>query len=476
MNAPAQQLSPAQLNSMARAAILSSAVERIQQVSSTVQSSLSSGNNVLNIVPRNVGLVKGFFVEIALQVNLTSADPVAVTPFGAANLLQQVIFNDLQNNTRIQTSGWHLHAINTARSGRPYGIPHALDRRGFGTASVPQTVVLTASPAIYTNNSGVAGNFFVVGGTVTVIAVSRNGGAFVATGAIAGDTYLAPGDRIQVTYSVIPTLTTFMPATNADNLPVSYGDNWIIQQAPGVINGGQTVTLVFRYYVPLAYSKTDLRGAMYANVVNATSQLQLTLNTNLIVGNAADGTLACYKALTATAPAFTVNSVNVTVYQHYLDQLPMGQQGPILPMLDLSTSYELKNTTLTGLAAGQDFPVPYSNYRSYLSTFFIYDNAGALNFGSDINYISLQSANYTNLIKVTPDELALLTYLYLDTGLPAGTYYLSHRDDAISTIQYGNMDLIVNPSAVTAGAQLLVGYEDLAMVNLLNNAGSLPGG
>lgn len=382
-------------NAAARAAVLQSSVERLQQIYSTTQNSLSSANNVINIVPRNVGMIKGFFVEVALNLTVTSADPVAVSPWGVSNLIQQCIFNDLQNNTRIQTAGWHLHAVNSARIGRPFGIPFAMDQSG---------------------NAG------------------------------------------------------------ANNTPVKWGDKWVIQQAPATIPTATPTTLIFRCYVPLAYSKTDLRGAVYANVINATMQLQLTLNTNLIVGNTADGTLSAYKATTATVPAYTVNSVVTTVYQHYLDQLPMGQQGPILPWLDLSTSYELKNTSLTGLAVGQDFPVPYSNYRSYLSTFFIYDQAGTTAFGSDINYISLQSANYTNLYKATPDEWSLISYIQLQQGLPQGSYYISHRDDPISTIQYGNMDLIINPSSVAAGSQVLVGYEDMAMVNLLNNAGSLPGG
>lgn len=393
-NAPAPQLTPQQQNAMARQAILSNSVERIQQVFSTAQNSLTNANNVINIVPRNVGLIKGFFVEIAATINNpAAATPLKITPFGAANILQQIVFNDLQNNTRIQTSGWHLHAVNSARIGRPFAMPFAMDK-------------------------GVAG----------------------------------------------------------DNTPVKYGDNWAVQQAPATIAASTTTTLVFRYYVPLAYSKADLRGAVYANVINATMQLQLTLNTAFAVQDIADPTLAVYQGSAAGAVTASVTNLSVTVYQHYLDQLPMGQNGPILPWLDLSTIYELKNTTLTGLANAQDFPIPYSNYRSYLSTFFIYDNAGSLVFGSDINYISLQSANYTNLVKVTPDELALMSYVYMGQGWPAGTYYLSHRDDPISTIQYGNMDLIINPVNAAVGAQVLVGYEDLAMTNLLNNAGSMPGG
>lgn len=395
--AQSPQLSPQQQNMMARNSILSTSVERIQQIFSTNIATLNGSNNVINVVPRNVGLIKGFFVDVSFNITTSAASaPLAVTPFGAANCLSQIVFNDLQNNTRIQTSGWHLHAVNSARIGAPFAIPFAVD-----------------------TSAGIGG---------------------------------------------------------AKNKPVSYGDVWNINHADDVVPVSTVAPVVFRYYVPLAYSKTDLRGAVYANVINATMQLQLVLNNSMVVEQAADGTLAVYKGSSAAAVDAPISDVEITVYQHYLDQLPMGTQGPILPWLDLSTIYELKNTSLTGLSTGQDFPIPYSNYRSYLSTFFIYDNAGVLTAGSDLNYVSLQSANYTNLIKVTPDELALLSYVYMKTGWPVGTYYLSHRDDPISTIQYGNMDLIINASSASAASQILVGYEDLAMTNLLNNAGSMPGG
>lgn len=472
----APQMSPQQQNAMARQSILANSVERIQQVFSTTLNSLNTGNNVINVVPRNVGLIKGFFVEISLNFTVTGA-PLVITPFGAANILQQIQFNDLQNNTRIQTAGWHLHAVNTARIGRPFGMAYGMaSNGGLQTVGAPQTVTLGASPATYTNTSGVAGNLNIVAGTVSQITVTMPGSTAVVTGAIDGIIPLPPGASATVTYSVAPTSVTFTPQVAPANAPVSYTDSWLVQVAPAIVPVSTPTTIVFRYYVPLAYSKTDLRGAVYANVINATMQLQLALNTNFVVAQNADNTLAVYQASTAATPVATVNNVNVTVYQHYLDQLPMGAQGPLLPWLDLSTIYELKNVTMTGLSANQDFPIPYSNYRSYLSTFFIYDNAGTKTFGSDMNYISLQSANYTNLIKVTPDELALLSYVYMQQGWPQGTYYLSHRDDPISTIQYGNMDLILNASSASVGAQVLVGYEDLAMTNLLNNASSMPGG
>lgn len=366
-----------QQNALARSLILTNAVDRFQQIyAATID---ASSQNVLNIAPRNVGLIKGFWVEISAAVTATAA--ATLTTFGPANILSQIVFTDLQNNTRIQTAGWHLHMNNTARANMPFLGAH--------------------------------------------------------------------------------TLTSY---------PIGYGNNWTEISAPATLAASANGTVVMRYYVPLAYSQSDLRGAVYANVVNATMNLQLTVNTSAFVASG-DATLGVF-----SGGAGTVGNVSVTVYQHYLDQLPVQNNQTILPYMDLSTIYELKNTSMTGLQANQDFPIPYANFRSFLSTSVIYDNGGTLNTGSDINYWALQSANYTQLFKMSPTTLASLARLKIGVDYPDGTYYVNHRNRPINTIQYGNMELIVNASTVNSGAQLLVGYEDFAMVNYVTGAGSLPGG
>src|SRR5258708_5062041 len=71
---------------------------------------------VINVVPQPVGLVLGWLVEInATLADPTSTNSYGITPFGPANALSQITFNDLSNVTRIQTTGWHLHAINSAK-------------------------------------------------------------------------------------------------------------------------------------------------------------------------------------------------------------------------------------------------------------------------------------------------------------------------------------------------------------------------
>ena len=273
----------------------------------------------------------------------------------------------------------------------------------------------------------------------------------------------------------------FVSAYTTDN-PCGFGsnmgaNNWIynpgqITSTPGRIN--------MLYWVPLAYSDRDLRGAIYGNVVSATMQLILTINPNPIVANTADPTFAIYQD-TSTVGTGALSAVTINVYQDYFDQLPQIQnQGPFLPILDLSTIYELKTTSLTGMVTNQDFPISYSNYREFISTMLMYDNSvsgGALNPGTDINYLALQSANFTNIFKTDPYLVSMITREDVMDDFPKGIYYLSTRKRPLSTVQYGNLEAILNPSGtVNTGAQVLAAYEDFAIVNTVTGAGSLPAG
>lgn len=375
-------------NQAARALVLQNAVEMRQPIASgSISGTITANNNIINIPPRNVGLIKGFMIELNAVATVTSTSTTAtLTNFGPANLLQYVTFTDLNNNIRVQTTGWHLNIINTVKS-----------RRVFGSA--------------FTTDS-----------------------------------------------------------------PIKYGSNWAnIIKATNITasNATATQTIYMMYYVPLCYSADDLRGAVWANVVNATMNLQLTLNAAAFTTG--DPISAVYNN-TANG---TISSVNYTVYQVYLDQLPVQNGQVILPLLDLSTIYELKWTNLAGLTAASDFPIPYPNFRDFVSTTLIYDNNGTFNTGSDINYIALQSANYTNIWKLDPNLAALYVRQEIHDDVPAGVYYFSHRHKPLATVQYGNFNIVVNPSTVNnggAGVSVYVGFEDLGLVNQITGAGSIPGG
>lgn len=405
----AAQPSPAQVNAMARSLIKAKAVPMLQQIFNATYGAaanttdVSATQPVVNVIPRNVGLIRGFWVKAVIIYNNGSGQTATLSDFGPANILTQIQFNDLNNNTRIQTTGWHVDFINSIKARRPYGA--AIIRGGSGSTT---------------------------GGYDTPINYGANFGS---------------------------SYVTYAPATIANGASAS----------------NSTVTMW--WYVPLAYSPDDLRGSVYANVVNATMQLNLTFNTRSGVLATADSTQAVYTlAAGATASLFVAAQATIVVYQDYLDQIPAGQAGPILPVLDLATIYELKNTIVTAITPNNDFPVQYSNFRDFLSTVAVYVNtgsSGARANGTDVNSWALQSANFTNIWKLEPGLIATRTRNHLTADMPPGAYYFGSREKPISTTQYGNMQLVLNALTANAGAYMLLGYEDLALVQTLSVAGSL---
>lgn len=380
-----RQLTPMelhQINMQARMTVLANAVEMTQQIASL--SVDPSQQNIINIPPRNVGLIKGFIVEVNGTFNNPGGGTANRTELGAYNVLSNVQFQDLNNQVRINTPGWHIGLLNCAKQGFGYG------------------------------------------------------GAY------------------------------------SPNLPANFGNNWTVQSLASTVGTGADAAVRVMYYVPLAYAADDLRGSIYAGVVNATMNLQLTINTTPGVA-AGDATNAVWTDEAVTWKAGT--QVTVTVYQVYLDQLPAdGKGGKVLPFLDLNTIYELKQTTLTGMNVGNDYPYPYANYRDFLSTIAVYDNGGTLNVGSDINYWSLVSANFTQLFKITPEIAALQARQTFMADPPKGVYYFDHRRRPINTIQFGNMELNLNASVVNANAALLVATEAFAEIQQLIGGASLSAG
>lgn len=370
-----------QANMQARQLVVQRGLNMWQQIASGAVASVLA-NNVINIPIRNVGLVKRLVIELSITLAQSAAETFTRTQWGPANLLSNVVLTDLNNQQRINTAGWHLHALATARRQMAFG-------------------------AAFTNDS-----------------------------------------------------------------PVNIGSNFNVIVAPTPITTVQTIRMF--YELPISYGDYDLRGAIYANVVNATMNLQMTFNPNFVVATGADATLAAYQS--STGSLGTLGSLNYTIYQNYLDQVPMSSNGPILPLMDLSTAYILTNTSVTGLTVGQDLPIPLANFRDFMSVFAIYDNVGVLNAGTDINYVGLQSANFTFIQKYDPFMSSLLTRTLIGDDFPKGTYYFDFRNKPVATIQYGNMQLIINPSAVTSAvANVLLGYEMLALINQVTNAGSLYG-
>tara|TARA_R110000796_G_scaffold61138_1_gene141597 strand:- start:7834 stop:9018 length:1185 start_codon:yes stop_codon:yes gene_type:complete len=388
------QISPAQANVMARSMITGRAIKRTQTIyAKTIDTSTET---VLDINPRNTGLILGFIVNVRqnFAVAATTGTALTRTPWGASNLVSKFTFFDLNNNTRLNTTGWHVGMVNSMRASRPY---------------------------------------------------------------LGVDTFT--------------------------DYPVSYGDysTKIVEAAASIAQAANADT-AFTYFVPISYSDTDLRGSIYANVVNATMSLQITLNQNAVQAKTVAGWHdAVYTTTSDATPVVDVTegNVDVEVIQVYYDQLPAGQNGVILPVQDLSTIYELKNTAVTGITANQDFPIAYSNFRDFLSTTAVFRNSVETNgFAAegDVNSWSLQSANYTDVFDVKEYIAKSWNRQTFGQDAPEGVFTFSTRQKPISTVQYGNMNLVLDAASVDAGANVLLGYEAFALTNVIGQAGSLTPG
>lgn len=393
-----QQISPAQQNAMTRQLILRGgqvgnvyyppSVDMWQQLSPILPSAVGPGS-VVTVQLRNVGLVKRLVLEINATVTAGPTSQQNLTALGLANLISNVNFIDLGNNTRINSTGWHLSLVSTVKR-----------RRVFGAA--------------YTSDT-----------------------------------------------------------------PLGYGaNNNRVMYAPTTIAPGASVPIRFMLEIPFVKNNQDLRGAIFADVTNAVMQVTLTLNPQMFVSNNADPTLAMYQS--AGTDLASISLVGIQANQNYLDQLPRNPQtaAPILPALDLGTAYLLNNTSGGLPVVNQDNGYAFVNARSYESVSFIFDNAGTLNInGADLNYVALSSANFTYILRFDGQMLCLTERDIIGTDFPPGTHYLDFRHRPINTDQFGNMQLILNPSVVNgSSATFLFGWEAYGVIGAINQGGSLPMG
>lgn len=392
------QMSPQQQNAMVRQLILRGgvlgnqyfppAVDMWQQLNPILPSSVGPGS-VITIQLRNVGLVKRLVVEFSATVTAGATSAQNLTPLGLANLISNVTFVDLGNNTRINDTGWHLNLISSVKR-----------RRVFCAAYTSDT------PNGYGNNN----------------------------------------NRVMF--------------------------------APSTVAATTSTPVKFILEIPFVKNNHDLRGAIFADVTNAVMQVQITLNPQMFVSSTADGTLAVYQS--AGSDLASLSAVTVQCNQNYLDQLPRNPQtaAPILPALDLGTAYLLNNTAGGLPVINQDNGFAFVNARSYESVAFVYDNNGTLNInGVDLNYLAVTSANFTNILRYDGMMAVTAERDILGDDFPKGTRYLDFRHRPVNTDQYGNMQLIINPSSVLgSAATFLFGWEAYGVIGQVNQGGSLPMG
>jgi hypothetical protein len=271
----------------------------------------------------------------------------------------------------------------------------------------------------------------------------------------------------------------FVGAKTYAQVEGNFGANWALTYATppalGVVGKSRVV-----YEIPIAYSDDDLRGAIYANVVSNQMNLQLTVNNVNAAPSTGDDTFAIFYLDPAAGEAGAVmTSVTINIYQEYLDQLPIGLQGIVLPQLDISTLYQLMYTNFSNFTAGQDNYVQYTNFRRFMSLTGIWNSTGTRGgrlVGSDINFWKLVSASLTSIWQEKPLERARVQRRILGTDPPPGTYYFPSRKQPIYTLATGNMQLDLVPIVAGPNAYLYIMWEFFAQQNTLTQAGSLAAG
>lgn len=253
---------------------------------------------------------------------------------------------------------------------------------------------------------------------------------------------------------------------------------WGVFQAPATIANGANGQFRASFELPLAYTDDDLRGAVWANVLNAVQQITLTINSQPVTADPQDNNFAIYHG--AAGAAGNITSCNITIYQEYLDQLPKAQSNgmvtTILPALSLSTVYELKSTIFSAITPNQEFYIPYANQRSFISTFATFNADGTATgrgLGGNVNYWALLAANASYIWKYDPLTVTQKSRDHLSSDLPAGTYYFPTRRKNIATLQYGNLQLTLQASAATANGYSNVMWEAFALQNTLQSGASL---
>jgi len=207
-------------------------------------------------------------------------------------------------------------------------------------------------------------------------------------------------------------------------------------------------------------------------------QLTFQFNTAAVTAAPNDDNFAIYSG--AAGSAGSISSATITIYQEYLDQLPVSNVGgkatTVLPALSLSTVYELKTTLFNALSANQENYFPYANQRSFLSTVATFNSDGTNTgraLGTDIIYWALLAANATYIWKLDGITTALKAQDELTQGLPSGTYYFPTRRKNIATAQFGNLQLTLDPSVATANGYVNVMWEAFALKNTLQSGPSL---
>lgn len=212
-----------------------------------------------------------------------------------------------------------------------------------------------------------------------------------------------------------------------------------------------TANIDFWLHIPLAASPNSLVGALLTQTANGSCQINLTSINSLV---SSTDPLAPYSAGTLTA-----SNVYVTPYWSYL--MPSNGFAPqTLPTISLSTAYSIQDIdTPQNLAVGVNNLTNFPAARIIHSQLLDFKNGSSMNFGTDLNSLSIIINGATPLKTWDPMIKLIQQRNALGADDIPGRYYFGYTQNPINTQVFGSYQIQVNPSVVNTGANLVVASE-----------------
>jgi len=155
-NGGGMAVSPQQQNLMTRQLLLQGgnvgniyyppSVDMWQQLNPILPSAVGPGS-VITIQLRNVGLVKRLVLQLNAQITAGPTSDLTLAPLGLPNMVSNITFVDLGNNTRINTTGWHCYLVSSVKRRRVFGAAYPSDNPAGYTAYDPDWTSAATAPS-----------------------------------------------------------------------------------------------------------------------------------------------------------------------------------------------------------------------------------------------------------------------------------------------------------------------------------------
>ena len=154
------------------------------------------------------GLIDRSWYMFFLSLFHVASDAVDASTGPDANSL--LASYDIALQTLAQNVGTQPVEINLAEIQKQLeelSLSPAVIERVSSFGNIVFGISVGASPFTYVNTTGYGVNIIVSGGGVSKLQFSRDGATYYSTGSFYGFFYLAPNDRLKVTYATAPTMT-----------------------------------------------------------------------------------------------------------------------------------------------------------------------------------------------------------------------------------------------------------------------------